>query len=353
MTRKGWIIAAVVAAVAVGAYYVWANLTGSAPPAGIVNGNGRIEATEIDISTKTAGRIVEILVYEGDFVEEGQILARMDTVRLEARRRQAQAELARAKISVETANSLVKQQKAQFEAANAVIAQRQAELDAAQTRRDRSEQLRRTNTVSQQILDDDRAHYQAAVATVAAAKAQQAAVEAAISSAEAQVIDAKAAVDAAQAEIESIDADLDDSVLRSPRTGRVQFRVAQPGEVLSAGGRVLNLVDLSDVYMTFFLPTEQAGRVALGSEVRLVLDAIPQYVVPAKATFVASVAQFTPRTVETQDERLKLMFRVRARIEPDLLRRYVEQVKTGLPGMAYVKVASDAQWPAWLGNLVQ
>ncbi|MFD1327233.1 HlyD family secretion protein [Mycoplana ramosa] len=353
MDRKGWIIAALVALVAAAAYYAWANLSGTGLPAGIASGNGRIEAVEIDISTKTAGRILDILVDEGDFVEAGQELARMDTVQLEAKRRQAEAELARAKISVDTAGSLVKQQQAQLEAASAVIAQRGAELDAALTRMNRSEQLLKTNTVSQQVLDDDRARYQAAIATVAAAKAQEAAAEAAVGTAQAQVVDAKAAVEAAQASIESIDADLADSVLRSPRAGRVQYRVAQPGEVLAAGGRVLNLVDLSDVSMTFFLPTEQAGRVALGSEVRLVLDAAPQYVVPAKATFVADVAQFTPKTVETQEERLKLMFRVKARIEPELLKRYIRQVKTGLPGMAYVQVAPDAEWPAFLGNIVK
>ncbi|MBB3975710.1 HlyD family secretion protein [Rhizobium azooxidifex] len=353
MTRKGWIVAAVLAVLVVGSYYAWTTLRGSGLPAGIASGNGRIEAVEIDISSKIAGRIAEIFVNEGDFVEAGQELARMDTAQLVARRRQAEAELARAKVGVETADSLVRQQQAQLEAASALIEQREAELNAAETRRDRSEQLRKSNTVSQQVLDDDRANYQAAVATVAAARAQQAAAEAAVSSAKAQVIDAKAAVEAADAAIESIDADLDDSVLRSPRRGRVQYRVAQPGEVLSAGGRVLNLVDLTDVSMTFFLPTEDAGRVALGSEVRLVLDAIPQYVVPAKATFVADVAQFTPKTVETQEERLKLMFRVKARIEPELLERYIKQVKTGLPGMAYVKVAPDAEWPDWLGNVVK
>lgn len=353
MTRKGWIVAAVLAVLAAGGYYAWTTLRGSGLPAGIASGNGRIEAVEIDISSKIAGRIAEIFVNEGDFVEAGQELARMDTAQLVARRRQAEAELARAKVGVETADSLVRQQQAQLEAASALIEQREAELNAAETRRDRSEQLRKSNTVSQQVLDDDRANYQAAVATVAAARAQQAAAEAAVSSAKAQVIDAKAAVEAADAAIESIDADLDDSVLRSPRRGRVQYRVAQPGEVLSAGGRVLNLVDLTDVSMTFFLPTEDAGRVALGSEVRLVLDAIPQYVVPAKATFVADVAQFTPKTVETQEERLKLMFRVKARIEPELLERYIKQVKTGLPGMAYVKVAPDAEWPDWLGNVVK
>jgi HlyD family secretion protein len=105
------------------------------------------------------------------------------------------------------------------------------------------------------------------------------------------------------------------------------------------------MVDLGDVYMTFFLPTADAGRVAIGSEVRLVLDAIPQYVIPAKATFVADVAQFTPKTVETEEERQKLMFRIKAHIAPELLRQHIEHVKTGLPGMAYVQLDPAAQWP--------
>ena len=122
----------------------------------------------------------------------------------------------------------------------------------------------------------------------------------------------------------------------------------QPGEVLGSGGRVLNLIDLSDVYMTFFLPTEVAGRVAMGTEVRIVLDAAPQLVIPAKVSYIASQAQFTPKTVETQSEREKMMFRVKARIDPALLRKHIAQVKTGLPGMAYVKLDADAEWPAHL-----
>jgi HlyD family secretion protein len=131
----------------------------------------------------------------------------------------------------------------------------------------------------------------------------------------------------------------------------VQYRVAEPGEVLDAGGVVLNMVDLGDVYMTFFLPTREAGRVAFGAEVRLVLDAVPQYAIPARATFVADVAQFTPKSVETAEERQKLMFRIRAQIDPDLLQRHLEQVKTGLPGMAYVRLDPEAEWPPELRNL--
>lgn len=156
-----------------------------------------------------------------------------------------------------------------------------------------------------------------------------------------------------RAAIDTIKADIEDSTLTSPRDGRVQYRVAQPGEVLAAGGRVLNLVDLGDVYMTFFLPTAQAGRLAIGAEARLVLDAWPQYVIPARISFVSNVAQFTPKTVETTEERQKLMFRVKAQIAEDLLRKYIEQVKTGLPGLAYVRLDPAAEWPTRLQLVTQ
>jgi HlyD family secretion protein len=344
--RKPWMVALLVAILAAGGYFAWQKLGRSSLPEGFASGNGRIEGTEIDIATKTPGRVQDILVREGDFVTAGQVLAQMDTVQLEAQLRQAEAQLRRATIGIDTAKSLVVQRESEKKAASAVIAQRAAELDAAEKKLQRSESLIKTNTVSQQVLDDDRAAANGATAAVAAAEAQLAASNAAINAAKAAVIDAEASVEAAKAAIESIKADINDSTLRAPRDGRVQFRVAQPGEVLSAGGRVLNMVDLSDVFMTFFLPTAEAGRVAIGSEVRIVLDAAPQWVIPATATFVSNVAQFTPKTVETQEEREKLMFRVRAHISPDLLRRHIEQVKTGLPGRVYVRLDPNAKWPA-------
>lgn len=347
-TTRPWLIAALIVFLAGIGYYGWQKFLKGDPLDGVARGNGRIEAIEIDVSTKTPGRVKEILVNEGDFVSAGQVLARMDTEQLEAQRRQAEAQLHRAKIGIDTAKSLVIQREAEKTAAASVVAQREAQLDSIERKLARSERLITTNAVSQQVLDDDRANAQGAIAAVATAKAQLAASDAAISAANAQVVDAGAAVEAAKAAIESVSVDINDSILKSPRDGRVQYRVAQPGEVLSAGGRVLNLVDLGDVYMTFFLPTAQAGRVAIGADVRLILDAVPQYIIPAKVTFVADVAQFTPKTVETEEERLKLMFRVKAQIAPELLQKYIQQVKTGLPGMAYVRLDQKAEWPASL-----
>ncbi|PHK93311.1 glycoside hydrolase family 43 [Pseudoroseomonas rhizosphaerae] len=347
-TRRRWILRIAILGAAVAAIAGWWTLRPEELPGGIARGNGRIEAVEIDIATRTPGRISEILVNEGDFVTAGQVVARMDTAVLEAQLREAEAQLQRAVIAVQTANSQVTQREAEKVAAEAVVAQRDAQLTAAQRRLARTETLAARGNAPLQTLDDDRASQEGARAALSAARAQVAAAEAAVGAARSQVVSAEAAVEAARASIQRIQADLDDSTLKSPRAGRVQFRVAQPGEILAAGGRVLNLVDLADVYMTFFLPTPDAGRIALGTEVRLVLDAAPQYVFPARVSLVSDVAQFTPRTVETAEERLKLVFRIRARVSPELLQQYISQVKTGLPGMAYVRVDERVEWPASL-----
>ncbi|WP_338147247.1 HlyD family secretion protein [Neoroseomonas oryzicola] len=342
------VVAVLLAAAAAAAYVGWESVRPAPLPPGIARGNGRLEAVEIDVAAKIAGRIAEVLVNEGDVVAAGQVVARMDTAALEAQLREAEARLRRAMIGIETANALVVQREAERGAAQAVVAQRDAQLDAARRRLSRTEELAARGNAPQQTLDDDRATFEGARAAQGAARAQVAAADAAISSARALVVGADAEAEAARATMQRIQVDIDDSALRAPRAGRVQYRVAEAGEVIAAGGRVVNLVDLADVYMTFFLPTTDAGRVALGTEVRLVLDAVPQFVIPAQVSLVSDVAQFTPRTVETAEERLKLMFRVRARISPELLREHASQVKTGLPGVAYVRVDPRVEWPARL-----
>lgn len=348
MNRQRLVRAALVAAALVAAAAGWKLFQPKAEPAGIASGNGRIEAVDVDVATRVAGRVAEILVNEGDFVRAGQPLARIDIQVLEAQRREAQAQLERARVAVDTARSAAREAAAQKDAALAVVAQRESELGAARKRLARTEQLAGQGMSTLQGLDDDRARVQAAVAAVAAARAQVAAADAGVGSARSQVVSAQAAVAAGSATIERIAADIEDATLKAPRDGRVQYRIVQPGEVVGAGGKVLNLVDLTDVYMTFFLPTQLAGRVALGADARVVLDAAPQYVIPARISYVADVAQFTPKSVETREERQKLMFRLKARIDPALLRQHVRQVKTGLPGRAYVRVDGSAQWPAEL-----
>jgi len=312
---------------------------------GLAHGNGRLEAVEIDIASRTPGRLKEIKVREGDFVVVGQVLALMDTAVLEADRRQAEAQLDRAHSAVATAQSQIAQRQSDKAAAQAALVQRDVDLNAAKAHLVRAAALAEKGFISPQAVDDEKSRVDSAQAAVVAARAQVAAAESAIVSARTQAAGAESAATVARASIERIQVDIDDATLAAPRAGRVQYLVAREGEVIAAGGRVLDLVDLSDVYMTFFLPTAVAGRLALGTEARIVLDAAPDYVIPATVSFVSDVAQFTPKTVETASEREELMFRIRARISPELLQRHIMKVKTGLPGVAYVRLDANARWP--------
>ena len=327
------------------AAYAWHGTHAGGPGPGLVSGNGRIEATEVDVATKLGGRLQDVLVDEGDFVSAGQVLARMQVQTLEAQRDEAGARRQQAVAGVASAEAQVAVRESELQATLAQVAQREAELDAAQRRLARSGTLAREGASSEQEVDDDRSRVRSVQAALAAARAQVGAARAGLAAARTQVTGAHAAVGAADATQARIQADIVDSTLVAPRAGRVQYRIAQAGEVLGGGGKVLNLVDLSDVSMTFFVPEQVAGKLALGSEVHVVLDAAPQYVIPARLSYVASTAQFTPKTVETASERQKLMFRVKARIDRELLQSHLRLVKTGLPGVAWLKLDPQAAWP--------
>ena len=300
-------------AAAGGGVYYWIHGDASGAPPGLVSGNGRVEATEINVAAKIPARVEEMFADEGDFVTAGQPLVRMRTDTLEAQRAEAQAQLDEARQAVASARSRQAMRQADLAAAQAMIAQRESELAYARRRLARYEQAGEKAATSVQEVDEERTRTLVAQAALTAATAVATA--------------AQSAIDAASAEI---------ALAESTVVAR---------EVLPAGGRAMNVIDLGDVYMTFFLPERAAGKVALGTEVRLVLDAAPEYVIPAQVSFVASVAQFTPKTVETADERQKLMFRVRARIDPGLMRKHLARVKTGLPGVAWVRIDPDAPWP--------
>ena len=352
MNIKKLTLVSVVVILGLVAYLVWQNMTQSDTEA-LVSGNGRIEATEINISSKLAGQLEEILVQEGDFVESGQVLARIKVSALEAQLREVQAQQRQAQDGIATAEAQVAMRISEKAAAQAMVVQRETELIAAKNRLARTEILAKDGASSKQQLDDERADVKSVAAVLSAARAQVDSAQSAIVAARSQVSSARSQVDAIKATVERINFDIEDAQLNAPLKARVQFLVAQPGEMIAAGGRVMNLIDLSDVYMTFFLPETVAGRIAIGTEVRIVLDAAKNVVIPARVSFVADTAQFTPKTVETASERQKLMFRVKAKIDPALLQKHIQQVKTGLPGVAYIKVDESAPWPEFLSNLVK
>lgn len=164
----------------------------------------------------------------------------------------------------------------------------------------------------------------------------------------AQLSNTEAAIEAAIVNSELIKTQLDDSILRAPISGRVLYRLAEPGEVLPAGGKVLTIFDPADIYMTLFLPTKEAAKLAVGAESRVVLEGIEKVVIPGKVFFVAPRAQFTSKEVETRTEREKLMFRVKVQLDAGFLKTHAALAKTGIPGVAYIRLDANAAWPASL-----
>ena len=305
-------------------YLLFGTGDGNTVPDGIVYGNGRIEAVQVDVSTRIAGRVAKIAVKEGDLVKFDEIVAVIDSAQLQAQLLRAQADIASAK--------------SQVAAAEASIAQANAQLIFAQRELDRAKPLVEQGHTSREAYDTRLSNRDVARANLAAAKAT--------------LVSRSRGVDAARATAAEIQTQIDDCILKAPTIGRVLYRLAEPGEVLGTGGKVLTMVNLADVYMEFFLPAAHAHRISIGGEARIKLD-ILDFAIPATVSFVSPKSQFTPKQVETPSERDKLMFRIKVRVPPALIRRHIDRVKTGVRGVAYVRLRSDSQpdWPDFLKKL--
>jgi HlyD family secretion protein len=285
---------------------------------GIASSNGRIEAQSVDVATKYAGRVTEIMAGEGEIVEAGAVLAELDD-------REARAQLL-------AAQATVQQAQASKQMAEANVMQAQSARDVAKTSFDRVERLNADGHASQSALDD---------ATNALNSAR-----ASLASAEAQVANSDATIAAAEADVERLKIALDDMTIRAPIRGRILYRLREPGEVLAAGSAVFTLLDLTNVYMNIYLPAPVVGLLSTNDEARMVLDPISDYVVPARVSFISPQAQFTPKSVETEEEREELVFRVKLTVPRDLLVQFEDMVKSGVRGIGFVRSDPGAEWPA-------
>jgi HlyD family secretion protein len=306
------------------AAFVWMEAQKNDLPDGIVWGNGRLEADQVDIAAKLSGRVQAISVSEGDMVGAGQAIAEMDVADLKATFDRAEAETA-----------LAQEQLAEAEA---LVIQRRSELRRAENELERAVALVEKGHIPISVFEERQTERDVATATLRAA--------------EAKVNTATRQIAAYEAEARRIRTLIDDSRLSSPVEGRVLYRLAEPGEVVAAGGALITLLSLQDVYMEIFLAAADAARVAIGAEARIVLDVLPEYAIPAVVTFISPEAQFTPKQVETLTEREKLVFRVRVTIPPDLVRPRIAHVKTGVRGVAYVKLSPSLDWPETLNQRI-
>jgi len=310
-----------IAGVASAAAWQWWKLgQKNALPAGIVSGNGRIESVQVDVAAKYGGRIKEILAREGDLVDEGQVLVRMDTNEMEA-------ELARDKAKMAESEETAAEIKTQ-------IVKDESQLKLAEVEFKRAKNLMDRRVIAQEEYDRYKTRLDTARASLDGSNAKLKTVNQTIS--------------AAAADVKKTEVRIEDSTLKSPVKGRVLYRLAEPAEVVGLGGKVLTLINLGDIYMEIYLPAQDAARVKIGADSRIVLDARPEYAAQAKVSYVSPEAQFTPKQVETRSERDKLMFRVKLQVPPDLVRPHIERIKTGVRGVGYVRLDDSVAWPAFL-----
>jgi HlyD family secretion protein len=315
--RTFWVLLlALLAGGGVLAWQAWQARLAALPP-GIASGNGRVESVQVDVTTKEPGRVAKVLVREGDMVHAGQVVAKMDTVTLEA-------ELARAEATVA-------EQEAKATEVDAAIAKADSQLKLDQVEFERTRALFSRKAASRAEYDLKETVVKTSGATLDGEKAR--------------LNTARKSIEAAKAEAAHTRSRINDMTLISTVEGRVLYRLAEEGEVLGNGGKVLTLVNLGDVYMEIYLPAQDAVKAKIGSDARIVLDIAPEYAARAKVTFVAPEAQFTPKQVETRSERDKLMFRIKLSVPPERVLPYIERVKTGIRGVGYVRLDDAVAWP--------
>lgn len=315
---KKIIIALLVAIVVIAAgWYAYRQHNAGRLPAGIAQSNGRLELNRLDIASLYPGRVKAMLVDEGSEVKEGDVLVELSSDTSTSRVAAAKAQKQRAQESSARADAEIRTYEQQLKVA-------QLELDNALN-------MRRENLVSDSEVRKRRANRDSAAASVQAAKAARAESLAAVNAADAQESEAASAND--------------DMTIRSPKAGRVEYKITEVGSVIAAGSKVVSLLDPSDVSMNIFLPNGQMSRLKVGGEARIVLDGL-NAVFPAQISFIASNAQFTPKAVETENERAKLMFKIRLKVPAETALKYRGLLKGGMTGNGYVRMDEQTSWPS-------
>ncbi|WP_109842779.1 HlyD family secretion protein [Aggregatibacter aphrophilus] len=282
---------------------------------GIAAVNGRLELKRLDVATLYPGRVEEILVQEGDEVKINQPLARLSSTISQT---QVSGALAQKKRAEETVSRAL-----------AEIDARQQQAKVAKLELDNAFKLRRDNLISSTELERRQSAYNASLAAVNTTQAAKA--------------EAEAAVAQAQAQLEKAQSQYEDMIIKAPKDGRLEYQIAELGNVLGAGGKVVSVLDPTDTYINVFLTAQQMNQIKLGDDARIVIDGI-NAVFPAQITFVANNAQFTPKSVETTEERAKLMFKVKLQIPVDIALKYKGLLKGGMTAIGYVKYDPQAQW---------
>jgi HlyD family secretion protein len=321
--KKKWLLFLVIVGLLAGVA-VWVNMRNHADlPDGFVGGNGRMELKRLDVATMYAGRVLDVKVDEGDLVKKDQVLAELSSDQTSSRLAAARADKQRAEETVARAEAEIAAQKQVHKV---------AQMDLDNAHRLKSDDLVSVPEVKRRMAERD-----SAIARVKAAQAAR--------------LEALAAVRQAQAQIDATSSANNDMLIKAPKDGRVEYRIAEAGNVLGEGSKVVTILDPSDVTLSIFLPTETIGKLKLGDEARIILDGMDA-VWPAQVNFIDANAQFTPKYVETSNQRQKLMYKVKLKVSPQLALQYGGLLKGGMTGNGFIRIDAAKDWPKkWQVNL--
>ena len=274
---------------------------------GGIRASGQVEATEVRVATKVPGNLLRVAVEEGDEVKRGDVLAVLDTVDLALVRSQnaADRDQARANLALLNAGS----RREDIAGARAVVAQRQADLTGAQKEFDRQAALLERGLGAQKAVDDARVRRDAAAAAHDAAK--EALARLVRGSRPEEIAAGRAAYARAQSKLEAAQAQVDDGVIRAPLDGVVTAKLSESGEYVNAGTGIVVVTDLSHPWLTVFVGGDDLPHVKVGDAARVITDAHGDKGREGRVSYVSPTAEFTPRNVQTRDERSKLVYRVK------------------------------------------
>ncbi len=363
--------------------------------AGVIRISGNIEMTEVKVAFKISGKLVERNADEGDLVEKGDVIARLDSEQLLRQRDEAAAVLTAAQSGLrqlltaidlqrETLEGQVAERKAQLRDLSAQLAAleagsrkqeirqsrarvEQAETEFQQAEADwkRARSLYQSDDISRAQYDQFEARYRASQAqleqarqmlalveegprkqTIESARARVEQARAAVRLAEAQRLELKrkqqevdtrrAEIARARARLALVESQLDDAVAVAPVSGIVLSKSAEVGEVLAAGTPVLTIGDLERPWLRGYINEQDLGRVKIGSKARVTTDSFPGKVYPGTVSFISSEAEFTPKQIQTEEERVKLVYRIKIDVEnPN------QELKLNMPVEAEILASGD------------
>jgi len=283
------------------AWWLWARETSL--PEGLTQANGRIEGDHYVVASKMPGRVAELFAHEGDAVDIGQVLLRLEDTQIRAK--------------VERTRQALRARDAQLK--TTISQEKQAHHDAK-----RFQSLFAQGTTTKRESEQMELAWTLAKNQVNAAKALRA--------------EAKAAVTEAQSV-------LHDLTITAPSTGIITTRIVNAGEVVTAGAPLFDIVDLDRLYLKAYIQELHIGKIRLNLPAQVYIDAYPDQHFPATVRYISSRAEFTPKEVQTHDERVKLVYAVKLYLDKNPEHR----LTPGLPADAIIRWDDDAQWvsPRW------